>query len=576
MQRFSSDRGKNTTYSILKMAQLPSYSLLFRGMKMISAIIMLGFVLANCAGAQHNSRGLRLLDKGELDEAIAEFRKTIQANPSWFGAYANLAMALRRKGNVQVAIKQAHKAVELGPNEVNAHYTLARTLLDGYQLQEAATEAKKAIHLNPTNADSYNLLGAIFVDQKRFGEARKAFEKAISLDSGSAMYQKNLRIVEMKLSLEEAMQKATQTGTKYIAQPDLQIISNFSDQNSFLPNNILDAGERAIIRLKITNRGKGIAFDTVAHTETNFQGITLSPKVPIGDIEPGKTKEMILKIRADRGIISGTMALKIICSENRGYGAAMTLNIPVCHLKSPKLVMRDYRINDEENEQCHGNGNGRPESGETIELVMRLENVGEGTANNPVLSVKTETPNISILSNRLSSHRLRPAQTLTSRILVAISRNFTGNKIIIQVKGSDERGITICNKSVEIKARAIFPVLSCSYRIFDKNGKKINSGSGEYIENGNSGRIELCITNKGEAQARDVGIEVHSDKLFFRKKQEQIGSLEPGAKDKPRIFEFQIPRALGTDVARVRIRVTQKDFPGLEKSIDIPHRPFTP
>jgi tetratricopeptide (TPR) repeat protein len=60
--------------------------------------------------------GRRLLNAGDLDGAIAQFRSAIQSLPAYARAHYQLGLALERKGNKEEASKEFQKAAELDPH----------------------------------------------------------------------------------------------------------------------------------------------------------------------------------------------------------------------------------------------------------------------------------------------------------------------------------------------------------------------------------------------------------------------------------------------------------------------------
>ena len=65
-------------------------------------------------GAHHNL-GLALKAKGQVDEAIACFRKAIELDPKFAFAHVNLGIALKDKGQMDEAIACYREAIELDP-----------------------------------------------------------------------------------------------------------------------------------------------------------------------------------------------------------------------------------------------------------------------------------------------------------------------------------------------------------------------------------------------------------------------------------------------------------------------------
>jgi Tfp pilus assembly protein PilF len=59
--------------------------------------------------------GKRLLNAGDLDGAIAQFRNAIKLAPSYAPAHYELAMTLSRKGEKSAAAEEYKKAADLDP-----------------------------------------------------------------------------------------------------------------------------------------------------------------------------------------------------------------------------------------------------------------------------------------------------------------------------------------------------------------------------------------------------------------------------------------------------------------------------
>jgi superkiller protein 3 len=119
--------------------------------------------------------------------AIEYYRKAIQLQPEWPGAYAGLANALRSQRGAEgpqlaEALTSAKKSVELGPNLSLGHSVLGRVYADMKDFTGANAEGQRAIQLAPNDPFTYLNLGGIFHAEGKFQEAEQAYLKAISLD----------------------------------------------------------------------------------------------------------------------------------------------------------------------------------------------------------------------------------------------------------------------------------------------------------------------------------------------------------------------------------------------------------
>jgi Flp pilus assembly protein TadD/lysophospholipase L1-like esterase len=139
----------------------------------------------------HNRIGTELLKAGKLEEAVAEFSKAIDADPSHAGAHNNLGIAYERLGRDE-AQAQFEKAIQLMPDFTHAHFNLARTLMRNRRVVEAEEELKKTIQIDPDHVGALNMLGMALGTQQKYAEARIYLERAVRLDPDNAEVRNNL------------------------------------------------------------------------------------------------------------------------------------------------------------------------------------------------------------------------------------------------------------------------------------------------------------------------------------------------------------------------------------------------
>jgi tetratricopeptide (TPR) repeat protein len=81
-------------------------------------------------GLRRGSLQPRPCRKGQLDDAIAEYREAIRLNGSFAAAHRDLATALERKGQQEEAIAEYRGAISLKKDDFAAHYNLGGLLRD--------------------------------------------------------------------------------------------------------------------------------------------------------------------------------------------------------------------------------------------------------------------------------------------------------------------------------------------------------------------------------------------------------------------------------------------------------------
>ncbi len=141
----------------------------------------------------HFQQGYALNAKGDLDGAIASYKKAIELDPKNAPAHSNLGVALRAKGDLAGAIASYKKAIELSPKNAPAHTNLGVALSDKGDPDGASACYTKAIELDPKLAQAHSNLGAILCDAKHdYDGAVACFRKAIELDPTLARPHNNL------------------------------------------------------------------------------------------------------------------------------------------------------------------------------------------------------------------------------------------------------------------------------------------------------------------------------------------------------------------------------------------------
>jgi tetratricopeptide (TPR) repeat protein len=87
---------------------------------------------------------LDLMAEGKLEEAVAAYRESIAADPSFTEAMHGLARALQDLQRYDDAIVVAHKITELDPDDVLAHTSLSVLYQKKGMIPEAEAEGAKA------------------------------------------------------------------------------------------------------------------------------------------------------------------------------------------------------------------------------------------------------------------------------------------------------------------------------------------------------------------------------------------------------------------------------------------------
>src|SRR6266403_162904 len=141
--------------------------------------------------AQNNLAGT-LLERGQLNDAMAHYREALEIKPDVAEVQSNLGNALLREGNVDEAIVHLQKALQIDPAYAEAYNHMGSALMKKGQAGEAIAHYQKAVQLNTSYADAYNNLGVAFLRSGQVDQAIADYKKAVAINPESAEMQYNL------------------------------------------------------------------------------------------------------------------------------------------------------------------------------------------------------------------------------------------------------------------------------------------------------------------------------------------------------------------------------------------------
>jgi len=156
----------------------------------------------------HNNLGNALLEKGQVDEAIAELQKALEINPNYAGAHSNLGNALLHEKREDEAIIECQKALEIDPNIAQADYNLGNALFQKGQADEAMAHYQKALEINPDYFQASYNLGTVLYQKGQVDEAIAQFQKVLEINPGDAEAHNNLGVaLFQKGQVDEAIEQ---------------------------------------------------------------------------------------------------------------------------------------------------------------------------------------------------------------------------------------------------------------------------------------------------------------------------------------------------------------------------------
>ncbi|MGD1712189.1 tetratricopeptide repeat protein [Dapis sp. BLCC M172] len=128
--------------------------------------------------------GNRLVKEGKLEEAIASYQMSIEANPQFAYSYQNLADVLEQVGRIEEAIAALRQVVAINPQAHWSFYKLGIMLGQQGEVQEGVGYLRQAIELKQDVPEFYLGLGSGLVKLGQWSEAEHCINEAMGMLDG--------------------------------------------------------------------------------------------------------------------------------------------------------------------------------------------------------------------------------------------------------------------------------------------------------------------------------------------------------------------------------------------------------
>lgn len=146
----------------------------------------------------HHRMGRIFLRVNQLDAAQAEFAAEVEHHPDHLAAARDLGWTLARNGDAKRAITQLELLTRRVPRDGESWHALGFAYMGAHRPKDAEAAIRRAIALGPPEASEYRDLGTVLAALDRPGEARTAFRRAIRLDPSDGSAWVNLGNLERR------------------------------------------------------------------------------------------------------------------------------------------------------------------------------------------------------------------------------------------------------------------------------------------------------------------------------------------------------------------------------------------
>jgi putative PEP-CTERM system TPR-repeat lipoprotein len=165
--------------------------------------------------------GMILLKQKRIDDSISEMTRILQADDKHALAHNLLGSAYMAKGMYEDGMKELSRATELDPRIIDAHLKKGLFHLSRGRTKEAETELNTAVKVAPEILNTRLLLSTYYVRQNNYAKAFAIIKEGINKKNGDAILYNSMasiRFAEHKPSEGlKLLQKAKETDPKLFA-----------------------------------------------------------------------------------------------------------------------------------------------------------------------------------------------------------------------------------------------------------------------------------------------------------------------------------------------------------------------
>lgn len=150
-------------------------------------------------------RGTQFMAHGDLEQAVADFKKTLALKPDYDLAVFNLAQAYRRMGDDEAALAGFEHYLTLDPKDPFVHYQMGEIWLDRGDAVKAEQLFRRALEIDGQVVAAKNALGVIALQRGDPTTAERLIREAIQVKPTLRLAHFNLALLaEQRGDLREA------------------------------------------------------------------------------------------------------------------------------------------------------------------------------------------------------------------------------------------------------------------------------------------------------------------------------------------------------------------------------------
>lgn len=130
-----------------------------------------------------NCQGIILAKKGDNQQALKNYIKSIKIDPNYASAHYNLGLLYNKTRKFDNAVIHFERALELNP-ELNIYNSLGIAYKNLKDVENAVYNFSKSIEIDPINAAPFYNRAGLLLESKNYKDALKDYLKYLELDKG--------------------------------------------------------------------------------------------------------------------------------------------------------------------------------------------------------------------------------------------------------------------------------------------------------------------------------------------------------------------------------------------------------
>lgn len=143
-------------------------------------------------------RGLAAERSGDINQAVAAYRKALDLDARFVPAHINLISSFAKSGEPERATHHYHAALALDANFEELHYNYGVLQLSLGNVAAAAASFRQALRLNSASVEAHYNLGYCLLQMGRVADAQRQLQKTLELRPGHALALIQLGALELK------------------------------------------------------------------------------------------------------------------------------------------------------------------------------------------------------------------------------------------------------------------------------------------------------------------------------------------------------------------------------------------